>query len=62
MLPPQACLEALTHNVPQEINIGGGTNYTTLRNGYIMASINPNANQTEVAVHGYLVENIASFS
>ena len=55
-------LRVLADNRLQEIDIGGGAEYQSLRDGYILASINPNAQQTEVAVHGYLVENTAMFS
>jgi len=40
----------------QEINIDG-TKYEQLNNGYILASVNPNANRAIVTVMGYLVEN-----
>jgi hypothetical protein len=40
----------------QEINING-TKYEQLNDGYILASVNPNANRTIVTVMGYLVEN-----
>lgn len=36
----------------------GGTKYTSLSDGYILASVNANANRTAVAVQGFLVVNI----
>ena len=39
-----------------EMNING-TKYEQLRDGYILASVVPNANRTIVMVEGYLVEN-----
>lgn len=43
------------------MQIGGGDRYKALRNGFIIAAVNPNANRTLVQVQGYLVENIATF-
>lgn len=45
----------------QEIAIGGGQKYESLRNGYVLAAVNPNYDQTEVAVRGYLITNDATF-
>ena len=46
----------LTRDI-QEINIGGAK-YQQLANGYILASLNANANGTAVTVQRYLVENM----
>ncbi|MCJ1462728.1 hypothetical protein MMC07_001331 [Pseudocyphellaria aurata] len=35
----------------------GGAKYKSLRDGFILASVNANANRTAVAVQGFLVEN-----
>jgi hypothetical protein len=43
------------------LSIGGGSKYAALGDGFILAAVNPNMNQTEVAVQGYLVGNDASF-
>lgn len=40
----------------QELTIGGAK-YKSLREGYILASVNANANRTAVAVQGFLVVN-----
>lgn len=58
-LPFQAINEIpeLTNNInPQELSIGGAK-YKALRDGFILASVNANANRTAVAVQGFLVVN-----
>ncbi|KAF2717768.1 hypothetical protein K431DRAFT_315520 [Polychaeton citri CBS 116435] len=41
-----------------ELEIGGGSKYATLRNGFILATINPSEDRTLVIAKGYLVENV----
>ncbi|CAO2657787.1 Nn.00g039130.m01.CDS01 [Neocucurbitaria sp. VM-36] len=44
-----------------QLSIGGGSKYAALRNGYVLATVDPNSDQTKVAVQGYLVDNAASY-
>jgi hypothetical protein len=43
----------------QQLSIGGREKYAGLREGFVLASVKPNANQTEVVVQGNLVEDSA---
>jgi hypothetical protein len=45
----------------QQLTIGGDRKYAKLRDGLVIASVNPNAKQTEVSVHAYLVKDITTF-
>ena len=45
----------------QTIDIGGGPKYANLRDGFVLATTNHNADVTAVEVQGWLVENAASF-
>lgn len=39
------------------MDVGGGQLYESLRNEYVLASVKPNATQTEGAINAYLVAN-----
>jgi hypothetical protein len=41
----------------QEIDIGGGDKYKSLRDGFIMATVNAAADRKSASVMGYLVQN-----
>lgn len=45
--------------LPHEVHISGGEHYDALNTGFILASVNPNAERTVVTVEGHLVEIVA---
>ena len=47
-------------NLWQQIEIGGGTKYAALRDGFILASVNASKDRKSVTARGYLVENTAT--
>lgn len=41
----------------QEMNIGGGSKYEKLRDGFILTALTPDSDHTHVTVIAYLIQN-----